>query len=151
MQLYLRNLLENLVKLRLVCPPSYVQLQNQLSLNQLHRFLCWLPCSVRYSNFLALLLGLWTSRTHNMWYLYCYSVQGYFGAIQCTCLKMPCNSKTVMALKRNRLKFAPRGVLVIHMWGRNLPHPVHALSIKEHLYRVISVTYSCRQAICQGH
>ncbi len=82
---------------------------------------------------------------HIMWYLWHCSVQGQFGVNQCTCLKVPWNSK--MADHRAKqveawdlsTTFSATGVvfgvfgvlLTLYIFG----HLVHSLDIKEYLWK----------------
>ena len=87
-------------------------------------------------------LGLRGTSTTYM-YLRPHSVQGHFGIMQCTCFKMPCNSK--MAYHRTKQIEAWNseeggGDTCSKYWGNFdlvvfkaiLVHPVHLHGIKEH-------------------
>ena len=51
-----------------------------------------------------------------VWYFWPFSVEGHFGAIRCTCLKMSCNSKTA-GHKVKWSKIWDSGVVVACIWG----------------------------------
>ncbi len=76
-----------------------------------------------------------------------------WGLFSAHVLKCPANLKC-LAVGRNSLKFGTL-LLVAHIRGSILDHPVNLFSVKEYLCKLTSVTciphvYCCRQAGCHG-